>query len=115
MVSIHEADSDALRFLWVDDVQKSSPVIQELQFTRVVFGVSASHFLLNATISYHLEKNWDMYPPWCAHFCILCTLMMSHGVKIVKTKPISCTPTPLSYLRKVALTYKNVLQIWQPS
>ena len=29
MVSIREVDRDALRFLWVDDVQKS-PVIQEL-------------------------------------------------------------------------------------
>ena len=62
MVSIREADRDALRFLWVGDVQKSSPVIQELRFTRVVFGVSASPFLLNATISHHLEKNRNVYP-----------------------------------------------------
>ena len=62
MVSVQEEDRNALRFLWVDDVQKSPPIIEEMRFTRVVFGVSASPFLLNATINHHLERYRDKYP-----------------------------------------------------
>ena len=61
MVSVREEDRNALRFLWVDDVKKSSPVIEEIRFARVVFGVSASPFLLNATINHHLERYRDRY------------------------------------------------------
>ena len=57
MISVHSKDRDALRFLWVDDVEKASLVVRKLRFTRVVFGVSASPFLLNATINHHLQKN----------------------------------------------------------
>ena len=61
MVSVREEDRNALRFLWVDDVRKSSPVIEEMRFARVVLGVSASPFLLNATINHHLERYRDRY------------------------------------------------------
>ncbi len=50
-----EEDRDYLRFLWVDDAFKERPEIQVIRFTRVVFGVSCSPFLLNATIRHHLE------------------------------------------------------------
>lgn len=56
MVSIAKHDRDVLRFLWVDDVLAEHPNIIELRFTRVVFGVSPSPFLLNATIRHHLGK-----------------------------------------------------------
>lgn len=59
MVSIEEADCDVLRFIWVDDISKDSPDLRIYRFTRVVFGVSASLFLLNATIRFHLEKYMD--------------------------------------------------------
>ena len=62
MVSVCEEDRDALRFLWVDDVEKTSPVPVVMRFTRVVFGVSASPFLLNATINHHLEKYRNSHP-----------------------------------------------------
>lgn len=55
-VSVFESDRDVLRFLWVDDVSKEHPELRVLRFTRVVFGVAASPFLLNATLKYHLEK-----------------------------------------------------------
>ena len=55
MVSISEEDRDPLRFLWVDDATKSEPEVQIFRFTRVVFGVSSSPFLLNATIDHHLK------------------------------------------------------------
>ena len=62
MVSVCEEDRDALRFLWVDKIDKTPPVPVEMRFTRVVFGVSASPFLLNATLYHHLEKYQKSHP-----------------------------------------------------
>ena len=62
MVSVCKEDRDALRFLWVDDVQKTPPVPVMMQFTCVVFGVSASPFLFNTTINHHLNKYLNRYP-----------------------------------------------------
>ena len=56
MISIDEKDRDMLRFLWVDDVDSELPRKQVLRFARVVFGVSSSPFLLNATIKHHMDK-----------------------------------------------------------
>ena len=55
MVSMHERDRDSLCFLWVTDTHIEPPKIVTLRFTRVIFGVSSSPFLLNATINYHME------------------------------------------------------------
>ena len=55
MISVSEKDQNVLRFLWVDDIMKPDPDIQVFRFTRVVFGVSSSPFLLNATIDHHLK------------------------------------------------------------
>ena len=57
MISIDESDRDALRFLWTDDATKDQPIIRAYRFTRVVFGVSSSPFLLNGTVRHHLEQN----------------------------------------------------------
>ena len=50
---------DFLQFLWLDDVNKESPEIVEinklLRFTRVVFGVNASPFILSATVRHHVN------------------------------------------------------------
>lgn len=48
---------DVVRFLWVSDVSQpeSEPIV--LRFACAVFGVSASPFLLNATIDHHMEKS----------------------------------------------------------
>ena len=62
MISVAEHDRDVLRFLWVNDIAKYPPEICTLRFARVVFGVSSSPFLLNATIKYHLEQCLDSYP-----------------------------------------------------
>lgn len=56
MIAVDERDRDALRFIWVDDVTKAEPELRVYRFARVVFGVSASPFLLNATVKYHLEQ-----------------------------------------------------------
>lgn len=56
MVGMEERDRDVLRFLWVDDTHKEQPELRVFRFTRVVFGVCSSPFLLNATIRFHLER-----------------------------------------------------------
>ena len=56
MISVSASDRDALRFLWYEDITDPQLKIAVYRFTRVVFGVSASPFLLNATLNYHIEK-----------------------------------------------------------
>ena len=62
MVSVSEDDRDVLRYLWVNDINEEPPVVSVLRFTRVIFGVSSSPFLLNAVIKYHLERHSDTHP-----------------------------------------------------
>ena len=61
MIAVDERDRDVLRFVWVDDVTKEEPELRTYRFTRVVFGVSSSPFLLNATVRYHLEQFLDSH------------------------------------------------------
>ena len=56
MVSVAEEDRDVLRFLWVDNISSPLPKLVTLRFARVVFGVSSSPFLLNATLQHHIER-----------------------------------------------------------
>ena len=56
MVGVDAADQDALRFLWVQDPFAKEPKVELKRFTQLVFGVSSSPFLLNATLKYHLNK-----------------------------------------------------------
>ena len=63
MVSMVEKDMQGvLRFLWIDDIAKEESEIIALRFTRVVFGVSSSPFLLNATIRHHLKQHSTKFP-----------------------------------------------------
>ena len=43
----------------MDDVAKEDPELRVYRFTRVVFGMSSSPFLLTATVKYHLEQFLD--------------------------------------------------------
>lgn len=56
MVLTAEKDRDVLHFLWFENVSLDQPKVIVLRFTGVVFGVSSSLFLLNATIKLHAEK-----------------------------------------------------------
>ena len=62
MVSVQESDQDVLRFLWFDDAHSKNCKMICLRFTRVVFGVSCSPFLLNATLRHHLDKYVTSHP-----------------------------------------------------
>ena len=68
MVSVAEEDRDVLKFLWFDDPRKKNPDIIILRFTRVVFGVSSSPFLLNATIAHHMENYRQEDPEFVTKF-----------------------------------------------
>ena len=68
MISIAKEDRDALRFLWIDDVNDDDPKVVIYRFTRVVFGVTASPFLLNGTIKHHIEKYLDEDPEFVKKF-----------------------------------------------
>ena len=56
MVQVAEPDRDVLRFLWVDDLSSDSPKVIVKRFSRVVFGVTSSPFLLNRTVQYHIAN-----------------------------------------------------------
>ena len=54
-ISISEEDRDFLRFLWVNDIKSDQPEVVVYRFSRVVFGVASSPFLLNATLQKHIN------------------------------------------------------------
>lgn len=56
MVSVAEEDRDVLRLLWSKDIHQKAPEVTAYRFTRVVFGVKCSPFLLNATLQHHIRK-----------------------------------------------------------
>ena len=65
MIAIWQGDRDALRFLWVDNINSLSPQEIIYRFKRVVFGVSCSPFLLNATLKRHIEQFMVENPEVC--------------------------------------------------
>ncbi len=62
VVSIARNDRDVLRFLWFDNVFSDQPNLIQLRFTRVVFGVTSSPYLLNATLRHHLGQYQEVQP-----------------------------------------------------
>ena len=55
-IAISEEHRDFHRLLWVSDPHSSNPDIAPLRFARVVFGVTSSPFILNATLRYHVNR-----------------------------------------------------------
>ena len=55
-VEIAEEHRDFVRFLWFKDINDTPRKIISLRFTRVVFGLTSSTFLLNGTIKIHVSK-----------------------------------------------------------
>ncbi|XP_022810145.1 uncharacterized protein LOC111347153 [Stylophora pistillata] len=67
-VSVAENNRNVLRFLWVDDIKKKRPEVVVVRFSRVIFGVSSSPFLLNATIKHHMERYEEDDPEFVKTF-----------------------------------------------
>ncbi|XP_065054036.1 uncharacterized protein LOC135682880 [Rhopilema esculentum] len=53
-IEIPPEQGDFLRFLWVNDVSSENPELIKLRFTRLVFGLTSSPFVLNATLRKHI-------------------------------------------------------------
>ena len=88
MISVAAGDREFLRFLWVDDPSKEDPSVVVYRFARVVFGVSSSPFLLNATVRYHLEQHSE------AQGDLVSKVLRSIYVDDTKRKPMTCTLEP---------------------
>ena len=59
-IRVREAERDALRFHWIKDLHSTE--VEVLRFTRVVFGLTSSLFLLNGVIARHLELIEPRFP-----------------------------------------------------
>ena len=61
-IQVNERDRDALRFLWKADPQNDDSETIFLRFTRVLFGLNCSPFLLTATLRHHLARYSSVHP-----------------------------------------------------
>ena len=61
-VEVKPEDRNLLGFLWIDDVNSLNPEIIKLRFTRLVFGLVCSPFILNVTLRNHLSKYENIDP-----------------------------------------------------
>ena len=68
MVPVSPCDRDSLRFLWTKDTISEPLQMETYRFARVVFGVSSSPFLLNATIHHHISSYADNDPDFTRRF-----------------------------------------------
>jgi hypothetical protein len=59
-VRIRERERDAMRFHWCKDLQ--TRVIEVLRFTRALFGLAPSPFVLEGVIKQHLKNCRERYP-----------------------------------------------------
>ena len=55
-IAITPSQRGLLRFLWVNDIDTENPKLVTYRFTRLVFGLVSSPFVLNATIRHHMDK-----------------------------------------------------------
>ena len=56
-IGVDEKDRDLLPLLWIENLFNEHQVeLCKYQFTRVIFGVNCSQFLLNAVIENHVSK-----------------------------------------------------------
>ena len=94
-VQIKEADRDVLRFLWIDDTEGVNPNIVVKRFNRVVFGVTSSPFLLNATIRHHVTKYEANDSKFVTDFLTSLYLDYFNGGKIASLKHLSSTKSKI--------------------
>ena len=65
-ISIHPDHRDFIRFLWFENIHEHKNfddlTLIKLRFCRVLFGLTSSPFLLQATLVEHINKLFDLYP-----------------------------------------------------
>ena len=61
-IEIDEADREALRFLWYDDVSKPQPTVVCYRYRRLLFGLTCSPSLLGQTIRHHISQYETEHP-----------------------------------------------------
>ena len=59
-IEMNENDRNLVRFLCFHDIHKENPSLFEYHFTHLVFELTCSPFLLNATVRHHLTKYIDL-------------------------------------------------------
>ncbi|XP_068697319.1 uncharacterized protein [Montipora foliosa] len=65
-IEVNPAERNLLRFLWVDDINSPNPEVITLRFTRLVFGLVCSPFILNVTLRNHLKRYENIDPEFVA-------------------------------------------------
>ncbi|XP_068717114.1 uncharacterized protein [Montipora capricornis] len=65
-IEVNPAERNLLRFLWVDDINSPNPEVITLRFTRLVFGLVCSPFILNVTLRNHLTWYENIDPEFVA-------------------------------------------------
>ena len=56
-VEVNPEQRNSLRFLWISDISSLNLEVITLRFTRLVFGLVCSPFILNVTLRNHLSKD----------------------------------------------------------
>lgn len=62
MIKIKDEDRDAMRFLWISEIQNDKSEICEFRSTRLSFGLKSSPAMLSSVISLHIEKVEQAFP-----------------------------------------------------
>nr|XP_047142821.1 uncharacterized protein LOC124817075 [Hydra vulgaris] len=69
-IAVNKNDRDFLRFLWFDNVNNSNPKVISYRYTRVLFGINSSQFLLLVSIMKHLYQYKHCDPEFVNNFLI---------------------------------------------
>ena len=85
MVGVAPEDRNVLRLLWIDDILTDNPTLLKKRFTRVIFGVSSSPFLLSGTVSHHIKKYEQEDPDFVAQ--VLRSLYVDDLISENNTQP----------------------------
>ena len=94
-IRIHESCRDALRFHWIKD--RDPQQIETNRFTRLVFGLTQSPFILDATLQHHLQKYIDTLKELIKKVMndFYVDVLISGGDNVTEVKSLKDTPTQI--------------------
>ena len=61
-IGVKEADRNALRFIWFEDIHAKMLQVIQMRITRVPFGLTCSPAILGATIQHHIALFSGTHP-----------------------------------------------------